>query len=136
MAAVMITMDLPLFTRDRQDRRQAASIRQADAAHLDREDKLRALRSQLQRDYSQWQHLKTRNKLYVERLLPDAKANTQASMTAYQSGVGDFNALMRASINELEARLETLRVQVNQAQAQTRLLYIAHIQAATAEQQP
>jgi len=136
MAAVMLTMDLPLFTKDRQDRRQAASLRQADAADLNREDKLRELRSQLERNYAQWQRLAARNKLYKERLLPDARANSKASINAYQTGVGDFTTLMRASISELDARLQTLRVQVDQAKAQARLLYIAHLSSTNLEQKP
>ncbi|MCU7960586.1 MAG: TolC family protein [gamma proteobacterium symbiont of Bathyaustriella thionipta] len=136
MAAVMLTMDLPLFTKGRQDRRQAASLRQTDAADLSREDKLRELRSQLERNYAQWQRLAARNKLYKERLLPDAHANSKASINAYQAGVGDFTTLMRASISELDARLQTLRVQVDQAKAQARLLYIAHSSRTKMEQKP
>ena len=65
-----------------------------------------------------------REQLYKNSLLTAAKNNSMASLKAYQSGVSEFNTLMRAQITELDVRLEDLRVRVDRAATQARLLYI------------
>ena len=125
MMAAMVTVDLPLFTGKRQDRRLAASIQQAEAAQLTRTDRLRELRAMLDSDYASWQRLGERADLYTTQLLREASANTKASLKAYQSGVTEFTTLMRARITDLDVRLDELRIRVNRAKAQARLLYLA-----------
>lgn len=125
MMAAMLSMDLPLFTANRQDRRLAASIADAEAAELRRDDKLRELRRMLAVDYADWQRLGERAALYEARLLREADANASASLKAYQSGVTEFTTLMRARITELDVRLDALRIRVDRARAQANLLYLA-----------
>jgi outer membrane protein TolC len=76
------------------------------------------------KDNHVWQRLGDREELYKNNLLASAKNNTKASLQAYQSGVSEFNTLMRAQITELDVRLEDLRIRVDRATAQARLLYI------------
>jgi outer membrane protein TolC len=125
MMAAMLTVDLPLFTGNRQDRRLAASIAETEAAELRRDDKLRELRRMLATDYAEWQRLGERALLYESRLLREATANAEASLHAYQSGVTEFTTLMRARITELDVRLDELRIRVDRARAQANLLYLA-----------
>ena len=65
-----------------------------------------------------------RESLYKNSLLTAAKNNSKVSLKAYQSGVSEFDTLMRAQITELDVRLEDLRVRIDRATAQARLLYI------------
>jgi len=125
MMAAMLTVDLPLFTGNRQDRRLAASIAETEAAELRRDDKLRELRRMLAADYAEWQRLGERALLYESKLLREATANAEASLHAYQSGVTEFTTLMRARITELDVRLDELRIRVDRARAQANLLYLA-----------
>jgi outer membrane protein TolC len=125
MMAAMLSMDLPLFTGNRQDRRLAASIAETEAAELQRDDKLRELRRMLAADYSDWQRLGERAGLYEAKLLREATANADASLHAYQSGVTEFTTLMRARITELDVRLDELRIRVDRARTQANLLYLA-----------
>jgi outer membrane protein TolC len=125
MMAAMVTVDLPLFTANRQDRRLAASVQEASAVELNRDDRMRELQQLLDSDYANWQRLGERARLYESRLLHEATANAQASLKAYQSGVTDFTALMRARIADLEVRLNELRIRVDRAKAQANLLYLA-----------
>jgi len=124
MAAVMLTMDLPLFVEKRQDRRLAASQKQADAAHLDRANIHRRLRRTLAREYVNWQRLGEREELFRTQLIQEAQANAEASFSAYQSGTTEFTTLMRARITELDIRLQAHRVRVDRVKAQARLLYL------------
>ena len=125
MMAAMVTVDLPLFPAKRQDRRLAASLQEAEAASLTRADRLRELRAMLDTDYASWQRLGERASLYETQLLVEARANVQASLNAYQSGVTEFSTLMRARITDLDVRLDDLRVRVDRAKARARLLYLA-----------
>ncbi|MDX1697980.1 MAG: TolC family protein [Thiohalobacterales bacterium] len=125
MMAAMLTVDLPLFTNSRQDRRLSASIRQAESAQLARADRLRELRQMLDSEYASWQRLGERTALYESQLLREASANAQASLNAYQSGTTEFTTLMRARITDLDMRLDALRARVDRARAQAALLYLA-----------
>ncbi len=125
MMAAMVNVDLPLFPKNRQDRRLAASLKQAEAAQLTRSDRLRKLHAILESDYASWQRLGERASLYETQLLREARANVQASLNSYQSGVTEFTTLMRARITDLDVRLDDLRVRVDRAKAQARLLYFA-----------
>ncbi len=123
--SAMVSMNLPLFTDKRQDRRLAASQQQARAARYQREDRLLDLQRALEADYAQWQRLGERSLRYRDVVLPEAGQNSQSSLQAYQSGVTDFSGLMRARLLELESRLTALRIDVERAQAQARLWYLA-----------
>jgi outer membrane protein TolC len=125
MMAAMLSVDLPLFTGNRQDRRLAASIADTEAAELRRDDKLRELQRMLATDYADWQRLGERSALYQEKLLREATANADASLHAYQSGVTEFTTLMRARITELDVRLDYLLIRVDRARAKANLLYLA-----------
>jgi outer membrane protein TolC len=125
MLAAMVSVELPLFTAKRQDRRLAASIQQASAVQLMRDDRLRELRQMLDTSYANWQRLGERAALYESQLLHTSAANAQASLKAYQSGVTEFTTLMRARITDLDIQLELLRINVDRARAQASLLYLA-----------
>ncbi len=124
-AAAMVKVDLPIFTNKRQDRRLAASKHQVSAAKFVRIDKLQSLRQAVLRDYANWTRLSERSALYETRLVPEANANANASLTAYQSGVTEFTTLARARITQLNVRLEALRAKTERSRAHARLLYLA-----------
>jgi outer membrane protein TolC len=125
MMAAMVTVDLPLFTANRQDRRLAASVQEASSVELNRDDRMRELQQMLDSGYANWQRLGERVSLYKTRLLQEASANAQAALKAYQSGVSEFTTLMRARIDDLDVRLNALRIRVDRAKTQANLLYLA-----------
>ena len=125
MMAAMVSLDLPLFPKNRQDRRLAASLQQAGAIQLSLDDRLRELQRMLETDYANWTRLGERAALYDSQLLQQAAANARASLKAYRSGVTEFNTLMRARIADLDVRLEALRIRVDRARARANLLYLA-----------
>jgi len=125
MMAAMFTVDLPMFTKNRQDKRLSASVQMAESAQLTRDNRLRELKQMLDTDYANWSRLGERATLYEGELVRDAAANVQASLKAYQSGVSEFTTLMRARITDLDVRLQDLRVRVDRAKSQANLLYLA-----------
>ena len=124
MMAAMVTMDIPLFTENRQDKSVAASEENARAARYRLDDKLRMLKQMFDRSKAMYQRSAERQALYKSSLLASAINNTSASLNAYQSGVTEFTTLMRAQITELDVRLDDLRVRIDKAIAQAQLLYV------------
>ncbi|MBE9567713.1 MAG: TolC family protein [Proteobacteria bacterium] len=120
----LVSMDIPLFTENRQDKKVSARVHKTAAAQHSKDDKIRFLKQYYDKNQYLWQRLGQREKLYSNSILISAKNNTTTALTAYQSGVSEFNTLMRAEITELDIRLEDLRVRVDRAATQARLLYI------------
>ena len=125
LLSAMVKVDLPLFTKNRQDRRLEASRQKAVAARYARDDRLRELRRQLENQYAHWRRLDERFSHYREQVMPQAIQHSSAALNAYQSRVIEFTTLMRAYLTELESRLQTLRVEIDRAKTQAHLLYLA-----------
>ena len=123
-ATAMVSLDIPLFTGNRQDKTVSSNEQKVAAARYAKDDQLRKLKQLYDKNQYAWQRLGEREELYKNSLLTAAKNNSNASLKAYQSGVSEFNTLMRAQITELDVRLEDLRVRVDRTAAQARLLYI------------
>jgi len=123
-ATAIISLDVPLFTANRQDKTVSSSQQKTSVARYAKDDQLRHLKHMFEKDQHLYIRLGQRQELYANSLLIAAKNNSKASLKAYQSGVTEFDTLMRAEITELDVRLEDLRVRVDRAAAQARLLYI------------
>ncbi len=120
----MVSMDIPLFTGNRQDKNVSSNVEKTAAARHAKDDKLRLLKQYYEKNYYLWKRLAEREELYKNSLLKSAKNNTATALTAYRSGISEFNTLMRAEITELDVRLEDLRIRVDHAAARAKLLYI------------
>jgi hypothetical protein len=110
-------VDLPFSRDERQGRRLAAAFSERRAAEAQREELLRQLRAGLDAEYSQWTELSRRIELYDERILTQAADNARASLVAYQSDAADFANVMRAYIDDLNARVELTRLEVERAKS-------------------
>ncbi len=122
--SVMVVLDVPLFTKKRQDKRLSASKQRAAAMQYQRVDQLRELRRQLEAEYATWLRLDERARLYQQAITVQSGRNLEASINGYQSDVTDFSALMRAQILDLDTELQALRIRIDRAKAQALLLYL------------
>lgn len=125
MGAVMLTVDVPLFSEKRQDKRLAASQKRADAASLDRANNWRKLRESLTSEAASKKRLEERIQRYEKRLLKEAGDNAEAALLAYQNGSIEFTGLMRARITELDIKLQALKLRIDLLKATANLLYLA-----------
>ncbi|MDH3615123.1 MAG: TolC family protein [Gammaproteobacteria bacterium] len=112
-----VSIDLPFFRKTSVDSTLSAALQERSAAVSSREQTLRGLQSQLAAEYARWRDLTRRLSLYDTRILNQAKDNAEASMLAYQSGRGDFADVMRAYIDDLNTRIDHIRLQVERAQS-------------------
>ncbi|MBD3584735.1 TolC family protein [Salinimonas sp. HHU 13199] len=110
--SVGITLDLPLFTDNRQDKTVEASVYEAQSVKTQKLVTLKSLRAQVREQTRHLARLKQRESLYRDQILTQANAQAEATLTAYMNDTGDFSEVVRARITELEARLAALAVQV------------------------
>lgn len=123
--SAMLFIDLPIFTDKRQDRRLAAAKKQKVSRQFARTDRLLELESMAEREYANWNRLDDRFQLYEKRASADARMNVESTLNAYQNDVTDFTTLMRAYLTELNTRLDMLRIRIEKAKVQSKLLYLA-----------
>ena len=122
--SAMVMVDMPFFTGSRQDRNLSANKLKHQASLYAREDRVRELNKAWDASHAEWLRLGERVRLFEKSLLAKARENSKASMHAYQNDQGDFSSLMRARIMEFETELKALRMKVEHAKSQAKLLYL------------
>jgi len=112
-----VTVGLPFFSKKSVDSTLSAALQDRSAARSSRERILRTLQSKLAAEHARWKDLTRRLSLYDTRILEQAENNAEASMLAYQSDKGDFAEVMRAYADDLDTRIDHIRLQVERAQS-------------------
>jgi len=125
--SAMLTFELPLFSGKRQDRMVAASKSDVVAAQQELDDWRREIKMRFEKSLAVYTHADERVQLYHGSVLPHSEQNTEATLKAYQSGVTDFNVLVRARLTELKSQLQFVKLNVERAKAQIELLYFAGV---------
>lgn len=115
--SLSVSVDLPLFRRNRQDRKLAAALGNRRAATQSREELAAHLGSEVDAEYARWFDLTRRLALYESQILGQSEGQAQMALLAYQSDTGDFADVMRGYIDDLNTRLEYIRLQVQRAQS-------------------
>jgi outer membrane protein TolC len=114
---VGVSVDLPFFRKKSVDSTLSAALQDRSAAVADKERVLRSLESRLAAEYSRWQELSRRLALYEERILVQARDHAQAALLAYQNDRGNFADVMRGYIDDLNTRIDYVRLNVEREQA-------------------
>jgi outer membrane protein TolC len=125
--SVMVTMDLPLFTAERQDRAVAARVAETSAAAFDRDDAHRRLLAEVHLQARTLARQRERLALFETELLPEASFNSEATYSAYQAAVENLSTLMRAHITRFDLQMEHARLQAEALKTQARLLYLQEV---------
>ncbi|MDQ9093363.1 TolC family protein [Pseudoalteromonas haloplanktis] len=123
--SVGISIDLPLFTDNRQDQQVNAAIATAEAVKTEKLIALQKLKGMYFKEFSQLARLAKRDALYQTKLLPQMAEQAQATLNAYTRDDGDFSEVMRARISELNAKIDALNIQIDQQIIIARLNYYA-----------
>lgn len=114
--SVSVTMDLPFFQENRQDRALAAALNERSALRYEKDELLQRLSSRLEVEYTRWQDQTRRLVLFESLILDLSEDQAQAALLAYQSDAGDFADVMRGYIDDLDTRLDHVRLQVERGQ--------------------
>lgn len=122
-----VTVGLPFFRKQSVDSNLSAALHERTAAEESRQQVMRELQSQLDAEYTDWRDLTRRLALYETRILGLAKDHAEASLLAYQSDRGDFADVMRAYVDDLNTRIDHIRLRVERAQTYAALASLGGI---------
>ncbi|XQF92629.1 TolC family protein [Pseudoalteromonas espejiana] len=125
LLSVGVSIDLPLFTDNRQDQQVKAAIANAEATKTEKRVALQNLKGMYFKEFSQLARIEQRNALYQNTLLPQMSQQAQATLNAYTRDDGDFSDVMRARISELTAKIDALNIQIDKHIIIARLNYYA-----------
>lgn len=127
MLTAMLTFDVPLFTRDRQDRELAAARSMKRGAEARREDAARELDAELRTAHARALGLRAARDLYRREMLPVGNAAVEAMLASYRSGEGTLAEIVGAQRRLLQLRDKELRLGADFASA------IAELESLTGE---
>jgi len=109
-----VSVGLPLFTRNRQDRGIAARYAEHDAVQAEREDARRAQREALELQLAGWSSLRDEQQRYQNTLLPLARDRCAVALASYASA-GPLRPWIEAHRDEIELRRRALQVEADLA---------------------
>ncbi len=115
--SVGVTVDLPFFSRKSVDSTLAAALSEQSAARSSELAVQRNLDARLNAEYARWRDLSRRLEIFEQRILTQTRDRAEAAMLAYQSDAADFADVMRGYIDDLNARIDHVRLQVERAQS-------------------
>ncbi|SPA34238.1 Outer membrane silver efflux protein [Cupriavidus taiwanensis] len=136
MVSLNVSLPLPWDQEHRQDRELAARLAQANAARAQAESVRRGLIGQLRGKQAELQLSQTRLERYRNATLPLAKAQTEAALSAYRTGVGSLAAVAEASRKALELSLDRLRLEAATARLWAELTFLMPLPTAAQAMPP
>ncbi|HAT8541747.1 TolC family protein [Vibrio vulnificus] len=110
LVSAYLTMDIPLFTGNRQDRAHAAAQYQVGAAQSQKDLLLAQMNAKVNALLVDRSNLEQRLARYQNTLLEQAKARTKAVERGYQNSTAQFNDVIAATRDELAVELESQRL--------------------------
>lgn len=122
--SVFVSMDIPLFTKNRQDRVLASTIAETSATEYARDNIYRSMKARVAEATAALVREQERLELYENSLLPQAAFNAEASFEAYQDAIGDLTNVMRARIGEYELKLDHANLRAEEIMTRAHLLYL------------
>ena len=113
MLSAMLTFNVPLFTRDRQDRELSAARAMLHGAEARRDDAKRMLKSRLAADHSSAAALAQSLELYETGMTPLVKSGVDSALAAYRAGDGSLADVIAAQKRRLEVEQRRLRLRAD-----------------------
>ncbi|MCK8086754.1 MULTISPECIES: TolC family protein [unclassified Vibrio] len=121
LLSAYLTMDIPLFTDNRQDKNVAAAQYQVGAAQYQKDTLLAQMNAQVNALMTDRMNLIERIQRYQERLLPQSKARIEAIERGYQNNTAQFGDVITASTDELALQMELARLITDMNQVNSKL---------------
>ena len=119
-----VSVQLPVFTGKRQDRRLSAAQGDLESARAARLDVLRELRRDLRRAEDRLRRLGERVALYTEGILPQSAQTLEAARRGYRADTTDFPEVVRSELAVVDARIERARLTFAMLELQARVRFL------------
>ncbi|WP_431197055.1 TolC family protein [Vibrio splendidus] len=110
LVSAYLTVDIPLFTGNRQDKTLSAAQHQVGAAKSQKDTLLAQMNAQVNALLVDKANLTQRLERYQSSLLPQASARIRAVERGYQNNTAQFNDVISATADELALKLEQQRL--------------------------
>lgn len=123
MLMLEFSMNLPLFTRNRQDRGVAARRAELDAVVAEHEDARRVQAESVQQTLAAWQGLQRQVARSESEALPLARDRARTALAAYAGGA-DLQPWLQARRDEIELQVEHARLLGDLGRAWASLAYL------------
>ncbi|HEY1077176.1 MAG TPA: TolC family protein [Fontimonas sp.] len=124
MVTLKVGIDLPVFTRNRQDRELAAALARQHASEASLEDAQRHLMAEARQLYSDGQQLNLRLQEYDAVLLPQSEHRIAAALAGWRAGRDGLRDVLEARRSALALRIARLALQRDLATRLVRLGYL------------
>jgi outer membrane protein TolC len=125
LLTAMLTFDVPLFTRNRQDRETGAARSQARAAQSRRTDLARELEAGLRAQYSRVLRLGSIVDLYESRIQRIAGVSVEAALASYRTSDGSLSDVVSTERRVLDVRDRLKKARKDRAIALAEINYLA-----------
>ena len=110
LVSAYLTVDIPLFTGNRQDKTLSAAQHQVGAAKSQKDTLLAQMNAQVNALLVDKANLTQRLERYQSSLLPQTSARIRAVERGYQNNTAQFNDVISATADELALKLEQQRL--------------------------
>ena len=110
LVSAYLTVDIPLFTGNRQDKTLSAAQHQVGAAKSQKDTLLAQMNAQVNALLVDKANLTQRLERYQSSLLPQTSARIRAVERGYQNNTAQFNDVISATTDELALKLEQQRL--------------------------
>ncbi|WP_245649883.1 TolC family protein [Vibrio nereis] len=110
LVSAYLTLDVPLFTGNRQDRSLSSAQYQVGASQAQKDTLLKQLNAKLNALTLERDKLKQRLSRYQSTLIPQASDRIKAVERGYQNNTAQFNDVILATTDELALKLEHQRL--------------------------
>jgi outer membrane protein TolC len=125
LVSLNFSVDLPVFSANRQDRGLAAKLAEQTAAEQTREDSFRQEEAELRQNWSGWQRLQERLRQFEADILSQNEQRVAVATSGWQAGQGSLASVLEARRMALDARMKHLELVTEAARLRLNLLYFA-----------
>ena len=123
MVSVQFTLDLPLFTKNRQDPLVRAKREELTRVETERDAMLRDHTQELEGDLAEYELVSRQLARLHETRLTLAQQKADYTLASYRGGRADLTAVLNARRELIDIRLKQIELEAKQAIAASRLYY-------------
>ena len=123
MVSLQFTLDLPLFSRTRQDPQIQAKRQELNRVESEREAMLRDHTQELDAELAEYEVTMRQLARLREAHLPLARQKVDYQLASYQSGKGDLTAVLNARRECIEVRLKEIELEAKRAVTVAKLYF-------------
>lgn len=124
LLSVGLSVDLPLFTDNKQDKALQSATLSASAKNTEKLAAIKSMYANLSAEFAHLKGLASRQDLYQKQLLSQSNQQAEATLAAYTNDDGDFSEVVRAKIARLNVQLAALKIDVDLLKSITEINYL------------